>query len=139
MHHFLHVMRWVFEISGIVIAGLILLAGLIATVRAIVGIKTPLWNSSDVSAAEARASSEGWPHRVLVVLDIFLNVIVLFGKQDQTMSTHAWLASLEDKTWGKWMTTWLSWFQPNHGPLAASGDLARASAQVTQLSKSLGV
>lgn len=120
------------------VAGLIGIAGAIATVRALIGRATEKWNVSDVQIAEQRAANEGWPHRMAVALDIAVNVIVLRGQQDETISTHSYRASIEGKMWGKCMTVWLGWIQPNHGQKAASGDLERAKSRVTILSKLLG-
>ncbi len=139
MHHFFVILEWIFGLSGIAIAGLILMAFAMATIRAWIGVKTQPWVPGDVPAAEARAAAEAWPHRVLVVFDIFLNVVVLRGQQDETLSAHAWRAASEGKAWGKAMNAWLGLIQPNHGPLAASGDLERATARVSILSKALGV
>src|SRR5208282_6123998 len=122
LHHLLVVLEWVLGLSSATIAGLIVIAWSMATIRAVLGNTTLGWIPGDVPAAEVRAGAEGYPHRVLVALDIFMNVVFLFGEQDETMSTHAWRASVVGKTWGKAMNHWLGWFQPNHGPLAASGD-----------------
>jgi len=137
MHHLLHVLAWVFGLSGAVITALIIIAWTIATIRAVIAGRAPAWTPGDVPAAMARAGNEGYLHRVLVALDIFINVVFCFGQQDETMSTHAWRSSA---SWGgKAVNYWLSWFQPNHGPLAASGDLERATARITILSKALGI
>lgn len=137
MHHLLVVFRWIFELSAIAITGLALVAWTIATIRAVMVGRAPAWTPGDVPAAMARASNEGYLHRVLVAFDIFLNVVVCFGEQDETMSAHSWRAS--SHWFGHAVNYWLSWFQPNHGPLAASGDLQRATAQVAILSEALGV
>lgn len=128
------------EISGSIIAGLFVVPFTMATVRAAIGIKVLPWNGSpDIAAAEVRDGAEGWLHRSLTAFDIAFNVIVLRGQQDETISTHAYRASLEGKQWGIGMTKWLSWFQPNHGPLATTGDYYRASVRVVILKKILGV
>lgn len=142
MHHFFVVLEWVFGLSAITIAGLIVMALAMASIRALLGHskqKQMPWVPGDVASAEARAAAEGYLHRVLVALDIFLNVVVLRGQQDETISTHSWRASVEGKLWGKGMNTWLGWIQPFHGQKAASGDLERATARVSILSKALGV
>ena len=111
-----------------------------ATVRALFdGSATSFNPSTDVAIAEARAAAEAWPHRILVALDININVFVLAGRQGETISTHAYIASLEGKLWGKLMTKWLNGIQPNHGQKAASGDLERSMAEVSRLRKLLGV
>ncbi len=128
------------EISGGIMAGLFLVPFSMATIRALRGIKTPVWNGTvDIAVAQKRDAAEGWLHRSLSAFDIAFNVIVLRGQQDETISTHAYRASLEDKWWGIQMTKWLCWFQPNHGQLATSGDLYRASVRVEVLKKILGV
>jgi hypothetical protein len=137
LHHLLVILEWILGLSSITIAALIAIAWLIATIRVVIVGRAPAWTPGDVPAAILRASNEGYPHRVLVAFDIFLNVVFCFGEQDETMSTHAWRKS---STWfGKAVNYWLSWFQPNHGPQAASGDLERATARIAILSKALGV
>lgn len=128
------------EIYAMSAGALIALSWILATIRTLVEKSKPVFNyPADVPAAEARASKEGYLHRVFVALDIFMNVVFLFGEQDETMSTHAWRASMEGKLWGKLMNKWLTGFQANHGPQAASGDLERASVRVSILTKTLGV
>lgn len=108
-----------------------------ATIRSAVGDKSPAWGVSSVAAAEAKAAEEGWLHRSLVAFDIAVNVIVLRGQADETISAHSWRASVEGKLWGKLMTKWLDWIQPFHGQKAASGDLERAKVRVKILSRML--
>lgn len=139
MHHVLIVLSWILGLSAATIAGLVVMAAVMATVRAFLGRKTTPWVVGDVPEAERRAAAEGYPHRALVALDIFMNVVVLVGQQDETMSTHAWRAATAGKLWGKLMNGWLNWIQPNHGYLAASGDLERAMARVATLSKALNI
>lgn len=139
MNHLLSVLTWTISLSGITISALLLIGFLISTVRALFGYKYQPWTPGDVAAAEARSASEGYPHRVLVAFDIFCNVVFFFGEQDETISTHAYRASLWGHYWGRFMTWWLNMMQPNHGQLAASGDLERATARVSILSKLLGI
>jgi hypothetical protein len=127
------------EIVSGTIAGLILMAVAMATVRALLGDKAPAWGVQSVATAEAKAAAEGWIHRALVAFDIAVNVIILRGQQDETISAHSWRAVVEGKTWGRWMTQWLDWIQPFHGQKAAAGDLERAQVRVAVLSKALGV
>src|SRR5690348_9761107 len=114
------------KISGLTITGLILVAAIMATIRALLGRAKEIWSVSDVAVAESQAAAEGYPHRALVALDIFLNVLVLRGQQDETISAHAWRASLQGHLWGRALNGWLCWIQENHGQKAASGDLERA-------------
>lgn len=129
----------ILEIAGGTIAGLILMAWLMATIRALLGDKSGPWVVADVAIAEAQAAQELWWHRSLVTFDISVNVILLRGQQDETISAHAWRASVEGKLWGRAMNGWLCWIQPNHGQKAAAGDLIRAKNRVLVLSKALGV
>lgn len=126
-------------ITGSTIAGLILMAAAMATVRSLLGDKSPAWGVSSVTTAESKAAAEGWLHRALVAFDIAVNVIILRGQQDETISAHSWRAAVEGKLWGKAMTKWLDWIQPCHGQKAAAGDLERAMVRVAVLSKALGV
>lgn len=112
---------------------------LVATIRAIIGDHAKPWSVSDVAQAEARTAVEPYWHRVLVALDIFINVVFIKGQEDETISTHSWRASLLNRTWGKAMIWWLNLFQANHGQQAASGDLERAENRVIVLSKLLQV
>jgi hypothetical protein len=136
----LHDLRIAAEITGATIGSLIAISVVMQSVRAVIGGTAEKWSGpSQVAVQEAKAASESWPHRMLVAFDIALNVIVLRGQQDETISTHSWRAQQEGKAWGKAMCWWLNGFQPNHGFKAASGDLERAKSRVAQLSKMLGV
>jgi len=135
--HLLVVLKWILGLSAITITALVIIAWVVATIRVILVGRAPIWTPGDVPAAEARAAGEKYPHRVLVALDVLLNVMVCFGEQDETMSTNAWRHS--NHWFGKVVNYWLSWFQNNHGPLAASGDLERATARVVILSKALDI
>jgi hypothetical protein len=128
------------EIFAGAVASLVFVSVAIGSIRHWVdkGAK-PFVYPDDVPLAEAKAAAEPYWHRALVALDIFLNVVVLFGAQDETMSTHAWRAAVAGKLWGKLMNLWLNGFQPQHGPQAASGDLERALARVAVLMKALGL
>ena len=139
MHHLLVVLRWIFELSAITISGLLVIGFILASVRALMGHKDAPWVIGDIAAAEARAAGEKYPHRALTALDIFMNVVFFFGDQDETISTHSYRAKLWGHWWGTAMTWWLCLLQPNHNFLAASGDLERATARVSILSKLLGI
>lgn len=139
MYHLLVVLAWVLGLSAATISALVLIAVCMASIRAILGEAAQVWIPQDIAPTEARAAKEGYVHRALVALDIFVNVIVLLGEQGQTISSHAWMAAQSGEAWGKAMTTWLDWIQPNHGQQAASGDLERANTSATILRKYLGV
>ena len=53
----------------------------------------------NVTQQESQAADEGYLHRVLVALDIFLNV-VFKGREDETISARSYRAALEGKIWG---------------------------------------
>lgn len=127
------------EISGAILAGLVAIPLALMAIRTKLNGSAPPWIPTDVAGAEEIASHEGWLHRSLGAFDIAFNVILLRGQQDETISTHCWRASLEGKTWGRATTTWLDWWQENHGPRAASGDLQRATVRVLMLRKALGL
>jgi hypothetical protein len=128
------------EITGGILAGLFFVPLTIVTVRTILEGRAGPWiPATDISEAMARDAAEGWFHRSLTAFDIAFNVIVLRGQQDETISTHTYRAFLEGKFWGKYMNKWLCWFQPNHGPLATTGDYYRAMVRVAVLKKVLGV
>lgn len=121
------------------VAGLIALGFIVSALKSNVHQITT-WNPAvDIPLAEAQAAAEGYLHRALVAFDIFVNVVLLKGQQDETISTHCWRASLEGKTWGDVMCWWLNLFQDNHGPQAASGDLLRATERCEVLKKALGL
>lgn len=132
--HFIAVFAEVYSICS---SALIFIALFISIIRTWIEGKAPTWVIGDVPTAEARAASEGWVHRQLDALDIWMNSFFFNGMSGMTMSTHAYIASLQGKLWGKLMVKWLDWFQPNHGPKAASGDLERATALVSVLTKIL--
>ncbi len=132
-------MTLVLEIIGIVLAALIGISCLLGWVNKLRGLYVPWSGAEQVLAQERQAAKESWLHRCLVAFDIAVNVILLRGQQDETISTHSWRAQQENKLWGKLMCKWLNGFQPNHGPKAASGDLQRAQSRVVVLSKLLQV
>jgi hypothetical protein len=128
------------EIYVIAAASLIAVSASIAAIRLLWEKNKPVFvYPRDVPIAEAKAAAEGYVHRCLVALDIFMNVVFFFGQQGETMSTHAWIASQSGAWWGKLMNRWLDGFQANHGPQAASGDLERSQGEVNRLRKILGV
>ena len=75
---------------------------------------------------EQQAAKEGWLHRSLVAFDQGVNVILLRGLPDETISAHASRAALAGKGWGKALSGFLNLFQKDHGPKAQAGDLERA-------------
>jgi hypothetical protein len=128
------------EIYGIAAGSLIALSGLVALGRRIWDRNAPVFvYPQDVPRAEAQAAAEGYLHRCLVALDIFMNVVFFVGEQGMTMSTHAWIASLNGRLWGRLMNFWLNGFQASHGPQAASGDLFRSQSMVDRMRKQLGL
>jgi hypothetical protein len=136
----LHDIKLGLEIYGIAAGSLIAISGLIALGRRIWDRNAPVFvYPQDVPKAEAQAASEGYLHRCLVALDICMNVIFMAGHQSETMSTHAWRASLKGRLWGRLMNLWLNGFQAQHGPQAASGDLFRSQTEVNRMRKQLGV
>ena len=136
----LRTVRIAAEIYGLSAGLLVAVSALIATGRTIFEKKQPPFTYPiDVPKAEAKAAAEGYLHRALVALDIFLNVVVMGGRQCETMSSHAFIASLEGKLWGKLMNKWLNGFQPQHGPQAASGDLERSTVEAERLKKVLKI
>lgn len=126
-------MRLAAEIIAYILIGLIMVPLMISTIRAWIDGKQEAWSPADIPTQEAKAAAESWLRRIPVALDIWINVTFLNGEQDETISTHAWRASLEGKTWGRWMTAWLNLWQPNHGYKAACGDLERAENRVKAL------
>lgn len=75
---------------------------------------------------QERAAEERYWVRCLIALDIFVNVVLLKGQQDETISSHSARAALQGKAWGIWLSKFLNWFQPNHGAQAIAGDEERA-------------
>jgi hypothetical protein len=123
-----------FEIYGIAAGSLVALSAVISAIRTLIEKNDTAFSyPADVPIAEEKAAAEGYLHRCLVALDIFMNVIFFAGKQGETMSTHAWIESMSGALWGKLMNRWLDGFQSNHGPQAASGDLERSQAEVNRL------
>lgn len=122
------------EISAIVATSVFLAGPVCAAIRAVAGKKhVPLTETQEM----AQAAAEGWVHRILVAFDIFWNVAVWRGQEDETISTHSWRALHEGKAWGKAMNWWLNLFQPDHGWGAACGDLQRAENRVRALQVAL--
>jgi len=118
------------------VAGLIATGFATSTLKAWFAKPAVPWT---VESAMAKAAKEGWPHRAICAFDIFVNVALCRGQQDETISTHSWRAATEGKLWGKCMCWWLDLFQKDHGPQAAAGDLERATARVAVLKKFLNL
>lgn len=131
----IHALILAAEITSSAIVGLIAAGFVTATIRSWFGLET----TYTVAEYEAQAAAEGWAHRSIVAFDIAVNVIILRGQQDETISTHAYRAARAGKRWGRLMTWWLCLFQRNHGKAAAAGDLQRAKTRVAVLSKILGL
>src|SRR5271156_1485869 len=94
---------------------------------------------ANIVLAMAKSNNEGRIHHWLNAFDIFLNVTFMNGQNDETMSAHAWRASVEGKWGGIAMNWWLNGFQPNHGYQAACGDLQRALNRAAVEKKALGL
>lgn len=87
---------------------------------------TPL-NAQQEAKYEKQAAAEGYPKRVLIALDQFLNVLLTNGRPDETMSAHAARAATEGKWFGIFMSKFLDiTFSKDHGAKAVAGDLIRA-------------
>lgn len=71
------------------------------------------------------ARRQRYPHRVLVALDQFANV-VCGGHPDETISSRSARAAARGDLLGKLMLWWLDKIQPHHGTLAEEADLGRA-------------
>jgi hypothetical protein len=82
----------------------------------------------EVAYEEAQTAKEGAIRRDLVAVDIAANVVLLKGQEDETISSHAARADVEHKTWGRWLSKFLDFFQADHGAKAQAGDLERAQA-----------
>jgi hypothetical protein len=140
MTRLIHYVLMGLEIYLVAAFGLVLVSLLIGKIRSLVDKNAPAFEyPRDVAKAEEKAASEPWWHRQLVALDIWMNALFFNGFSGETMSTHAWRASLEGKWWGVAMNWWLNGFQAQHGPQAASGDLWRSQTEVNRLKKLLGV
>lgn len=136
----IHIVRLIAEIYVIVAVSLVLISVTMGKIRSFIDRNAkPFVYPDNVPAAEAKAAAEPWWHRQLVALDVWMNSLFFNGYACETMSTHAWRASLEGKWWGKAMNWWLNGFQAQHGPQAASGDLERAISEVTRMKKMLGL
>ena len=86
---------------------------------------TPL-DPQTTQQQEAQAAKEGWLHRSLVAFDQAVNVIVLRGQPDETISSHSARAAIEGKKWGVVVSKFLNLFQKDHGAKAIAGDDQRA-------------
>jgi len=138
----LHDILLAVEIYLAAAASLIVVSLLIGKIRSMVDRNAPhlaFIYPDDVAKAEAHAANEPWWHRQLVALDIWMNSFFFNGFSGETMSTHAWRASLRKKWWGVAMNWWLNGFQPQHGPQAACGDLWRSTTEASRLKKTLGI
>lgn len=88
---------------------------------------TPL-TPAQTAAAQAQAAKDGVLHNDAVAIDDFANVIILRGRNDETISSHAARADEQGKWWGKALSRFLDFFQKDHGAKAQAGDLERAQA-----------
>ena len=95
---------------------------------------------------ENRAAHHIYPVRVLVALDIFVNVLT-GGREDETISSRVYRISQTHPKFSWNPTVWLAkilnaglnLIQSQHGAKAGSGDLERASAVTAVEDKSLGL
>lgn len=83
-----------------------------------------------------RAMQESYIHRVLVALDMLVNVIFM-GHPCETISARSARAATEGKRWGILMSKFLDIFQRDHGARAQAADYERAM-QVDYLEKNSG-
>jgi len=128
------------EIYAIAASGLVVVSMLFRLIHKVLGTSNSMpMNPANIAKAMAKSNDESRIHRWLDAFDIFLNVTFMNGQNDETMSAHAWRASLEGKLWGKAMNWWLCGFQPNHGYQAACGDLQRALNRADVEKKALGI
>ena len=128
------------EIYAIAASGLVVVSMLFRLIHKVLGTSNNMpMNPANIAKAMAKSNDESRIHRWLDAFDIFLNVTFMNGQNDETMSAHAWRASLEGKLWGKAMNWWLCGFQPNHGYQAACGDLQRALNRAAVEKKALGI
>jgi hypothetical protein len=93
-------------------------------------ITTPL-TPAQTATAELCASKEGYIHRVLVAFDIFSNVTLLDGDEDETISSHAERSAIKGEFLGKILSRGLDLLQHQHGQKAIAGDTERATTVVT--------
>jgi hypothetical protein len=90
---------------------------------------------AQLATAQARASKEGYVHRVLVAFDQFWNVAA-DGLPDETISARSERDAIKGDFLGKLLTHGLDLIQADHGQKAAAGDLERATTVVTVETKS---
>jgi hypothetical protein len=93
---------------------------------------------AEAAKLENTSAHHGYLMRVLVALDMLLNVTFLNGRMDETISSHAARASLEGKGWGTVVCWLLNLVSPNHGAGAIIGDLERADA-IAQTEEKTGI
>ena len=128
------------EIYAIAASGLVVVSMLFRLIHKVLGTSNSMpMNPANIAKAMAKSNDESRIHRWLDAFDIFLNVTFMNGQNDETMSAHAWRASLEGKLWGRAMNWWLCGFQPNHGYQAACGVLQRALNRAAVEKKALGI
>lgn len=90
-------------------------------------------DKEQIKTAERHTREEGYIHRSLVALDIFVNVLT-GGNEDETISSRVRRVSDANKYWSwnplialaKTLNFFLDMLQRNHGLHAAAGDLERA-------------
>lgn len=82
-------------------------------------------DTAETKKAEATAVYSPYYIRVLIALDVFINVI-FNGNLDETLSARSARAATEGKRWGILLSKFLDLFQRNHGAQAVASDLTRA-------------
>ena len=100
---------------------------------------TPL-SPTQEATQEEQAERENYIERAPVAIDEAAAEILFDAPPDETISTEAAIASVEDhgfkKEVGKIVSDGLDLFQKDHGAKAAAGDLARAEAEEAIVDKS---
>lgn len=93
---------------------------------------TPL-TPAQTAVEESQAAHEGFITRDLVAIDECAGEVLFGAPPDETISTEAAIASVEDhgikKEIGTLVSKALDVFQHDHGADAAAGDLERAKAE----------
>jgi hypothetical protein len=128
------------EIYAAAASGLVVVSMLFRLLHHVLGTSNTMpMTPANIALAMEKSNHENRIHHWLDAFDIFLNVTFMNGQNDETMSAHAWRASVDGKWWGIAMNWWLSGFQPNHGYQAACGDLQRALNRTAVEKKALGL
>jgi hypothetical protein len=74
-----------------------------------------------------------WVWKVLIISDMWANVVFFNGTPGMTLSARAYTARRDKRRWGIWLSAVLNRIDPDHTFNAVQNDLLRAKAVEQEL------